>query len=416
MAFTIFYSWQSDISPTINRNFIESVLKKVVKNQNKDITIQESLRDEEVKLDKDTKGVSGTPPIAETIFQKISECGIFVPDLTFVGTTEEGRLLQNPNVLVEYGWSLKEVTHARIVPVMNTAFGEPSDENLPFDMRHLRRPHATYYLPEGATPEEKTKAKHELLKKLTEAIGLVIKNNLTEKTVEVPEEIPYVNKPSTFQSPDEPFLINTRFGVADVDMFLRNCEYLFLRLIPSISFTGAETAKEALELAESGHLSSMHENPSSVWSYGRNKHGCFVCNRVDSVIENLTQFFLNGELWGIDAFAIDKERLTSRSGTEFGFFVCNLLEGSFMNTLTNYLKFASETLELKPPLKLVAGATDVKGYKMLTGDHFNLYGGNVVNDEIIHESIITDYSIHPSDILQPFFTKIWSECGLDRPK
>lgn len=176
MAFTIFYSWQSDISSKINRNFIEDALKKAIKKIGQEITVQKALRDEEIKLDKDTKDVPGIPPIVNVIFEKISSCGIFVPDLTFVGKTDEKRLLPNPNVLVEYGWALKEVTHSRIVPVMNSAFGEPSWETLPFDMRHLRHP-LTYHLKEDTPAEEQTKIKSELSDKLSNAIKLIIKKN-----------------------------------------------------------------------------------------------------------------------------------------------------------------------------------------------------------------------------------------------
>jgi hypothetical protein len=44
------------------------------------------------------------------------------------------------NVLVEYGWALKSLGHGRIVPVMNTAYGRPTAEDMPFDLRHLRNP------------------------------------------------------------------------------------------------------------------------------------------------------------------------------------------------------------------------------------------------------------------------------------
>ena len=109
MAFTIFYSWQSDIANNINRSFIEDALKKAIKKVGKNISIQDALRDKEIKIDKDTKGVSGIPPIVDVIFDKISNCGIFIPDLTFVGKTEKGRHLPNPNVLIEYGWALNKI-------------------------------------------------------------------------------------------------------------------------------------------------------------------------------------------------------------------------------------------------------------------------------------------------------------------
>ena len=126
MAIKVFYSWQSDILNSINRNFIEEALKKAIKEVGKDLQVQMALRDDKLLLDKDTKDTPGIPPIADTIFKKISECAIFVPDLTFVSKTEGDRFLPNPNVLVEYGWALKEVGYARIIPIMNEAFGEPS--------------------------------------------------------------------------------------------------------------------------------------------------------------------------------------------------------------------------------------------------------------------------------------------------
>jgi hypothetical protein len=118
----------------VNRNFIEDALEKAIKKLHETLTVEEALRDEKLALDKDTKGVPGTPPIVDTIFEKISKCGIFPPDITFVGKTEAGWLIPNPNVLIEYGWALREVGHSRLIPVMNTFYGEPSAETLPFTL------------------------------------------------------------------------------------------------------------------------------------------------------------------------------------------------------------------------------------------------------------------------------------------
>jgi hypothetical protein len=177
VAFIIFYSWQSDISPKINRNFIEDTIEQTIKRLGKDFTVQKAIRDNEIRIDKDTKGVPGIPPIVDVIFNKISKCGIFIPDLTFVGKTDKGRLLPNPNVLIEYGWAIKELSYFRIIPIMNEAFGMPNGENMPFDMRHLRHP-LTYHLKMDANSKEISGAKDKLCKDLHEAIRLIIKNNL----------------------------------------------------------------------------------------------------------------------------------------------------------------------------------------------------------------------------------------------
>ena len=76
MASTVFYSWQSDTPAKSNRNFIEDALEKAIKALGRDVEIQEALRDEEIRLDKDTKGVPGIPPIADVIFEKISKCQV----------------------------------------------------------------------------------------------------------------------------------------------------------------------------------------------------------------------------------------------------------------------------------------------------------------------------------------------------
>lgn len=60
--YTIFYSWQSDIEK--NKTFISSCLKDAIeeikKKNGKEINL-------EIKVERDTKGKSGSPSISETI-------------------------------------------------------------------------------------------------------------------------------------------------------------------------------------------------------------------------------------------------------------------------------------------------------------------------------------------------------------
>ena len=166
VTITIFYSWQTDSAPSANRSFIEDALKRAIKKLKADAEVVNSMRGQDVILDKDTKGLSGTPPIAQAIFDKIDDCTVFVPDLTFVAKTAKGRPVSNPNVLIEYGWALKSRSFSRMVPVMNTAFGEPSEKTLPFNMRHLKWP-LTYKLAEG---DEKSEVRKKLVGELTPII------------------------------------------------------------------------------------------------------------------------------------------------------------------------------------------------------------------------------------------------------
>ena len=256
MALTLFYSWQSDLPNKINRSFIEDALEKTIKHLGSDNTIQEAMRDRDIVLDRDTKGVPGTPPIVDVIFNKIAQCDIFVPDFTFIGQSIEGRPIPNPNVLIEYGWALRCLTHTRMLPVMNTAFGEPSSTNLPFDLRHLRHP-LTYYLKEDATPDERGRVKEQLIKDLAGAIKLMIPSVVLEKTAGKDTGyagIPATTDPATFLQPGETFTATNQFIRGNKTLSLSQGQRLFLRLIPSVPLRSAITSKTLLDLARSGQL------------------------------------------------------------------------------------------------------------------------------------------------------------------
>jgi hypothetical protein len=82
------------------------------------------------------------------------------------------------------------------------------------------------------------------------------------------------------------------------------------------------------------------------------------------------------------------------------------------------MHFASEKLKLPLPLRFIAGAVNVKDYKMAckVWGGMNGFEGRAVNNEITFEGQITDYGANPRDILRPFFAHIWEECGLERAK
>ena len=407
MAFTLFYSWQSDSPPDVNRNFIEEALKRAIKEIGKDLNIEDAPR-ENIILDKDTKGVPGQPHIAEVILQKISECGIFVPDLTFIGKTEDGRLLMNPNVLIEYGWALNKPSRNKIVAVMNTAFGEPG-EDLPFDIRHLRWP-ITYKLDEEFTPLERKEILDSLVRKLIPAIKTILESGiLTESSESEPlKVVQYTTNPSTFLKEGEPL-----GKKGDQPLFLPKVQRLFLRIVPMQKIETLSSPKRALDLISSGNLPPMA--PYEGWSSLRNKHGAFVYYSENGKVLVLTQLFLNGELWGIDALTIDKQRLMEHSGINVGFIPCIAFEKRFVKALELYLKFVNEILKLPLPLKIIAGATDIKDYKMNTTNRSQVLEGYVVNNDIVWEGEINDFNLKPTKILRPFFDYVWEECGLDRP-
>lgn len=171
---TIFYSWQSDRPTGVCRNFIERALQSAVDRLRADVEIESSQRDG-LELDRDTKNVPGSPAVFDTILAKIGSASIFVPDLTFVGLRADERPTSNPNVLIEYGFALNKPGSARILAVINDAYGSPSNENMPFNLAHRRFP-ITYKLREDADEDERKTARKMLANKLEAALRTIFES------------------------------------------------------------------------------------------------------------------------------------------------------------------------------------------------------------------------------------------------
>ena len=90
-----------------------------------------------IVIDRDTKGVGGTPGIVDIIFKKIRSCDIFVWDATIISNAP--RYTPNPNVLLELGYAFAVIGEGRIIGIMNEANGI-GPEKLPFDLVHRRWP------------------------------------------------------------------------------------------------------------------------------------------------------------------------------------------------------------------------------------------------------------------------------------
>lgn len=76
----IFYSWQSDSSSSVNRNFIKSTLKKAIQSLKKG---SENIQIE-MRVDTATDALPSSPDIAASIFEKISNSQIFLCDVTII--------------------------------------------------------------------------------------------------------------------------------------------------------------------------------------------------------------------------------------------------------------------------------------------------------------------------------------------
>ncbi len=132
--YRLFFSWQND-RPEF-KTIISSTLKKVARN----------LAGENIELviDQDTRGRIGIRNIAVEVLDKISNCDIFVADLTPITTyipkdsNKPPKLIPNSNVMFELGFALhaKGEYHVIALASLDKSANEHI-EFLPFDINHM---------------------------------------------------------------------------------------------------------------------------------------------------------------------------------------------------------------------------------------------------------------------------------------
>ena len=406
MATTIFYSWQSDTSPKANRNFIKDALERAIQRVGRSLAVEEALR-----LDQDTKDVPGSPEIANTILQKIDACGLFVPDLTFVATTNNRKHVPNPNVLIELGYAMKSVGSERIIAVMNEAYGAAA-EGLPFDLAHRRWP-IRYTLTEDEASDVRPRKKGDLVIQLEQAIRLILDSGVLhsgQQQFEFQSMSPKWQS-SSFLNDGELLATLVPFGQRDraTDIIWYNNSQAFLRLIPTKSIPES-TPSQLQKLARDNTLRPFGP-VYGLWTE-RNKYGAVVFDAQDQQRQSsahcISQVFKNGEIWGVSTDLLNMKGVNSIPSIS--------LEEDFESTLQNYLRFAQHGLGFDMPLKFVAGLSAVTGFTMgLPPRYLWRYGGHIVEDEIIYDGIIDDYTSPAQTLLLPFFKQVWEACGLERP-
>lgn len=126
MKQTIFYSWQSDIA--FNNQSIRDSLRAA-------ITDMENIPgNPQFNLIDSTSNLIGSTHIPESILRDIAASDIFICDLTIVGKgISNDRMIPNPNVLIELGYALSQLTWYRTIVIFNEHFGEVK-RDLPFDI------------------------------------------------------------------------------------------------------------------------------------------------------------------------------------------------------------------------------------------------------------------------------------------
>ncbi len=421
MSATVFFSWQSDTSAKDGRSLVDRALQKAIRAVGGDVEIEEAVR-EGLELDRDTKGVAGQPPIVDTIFKKIDQAAVFVPDLTFVGTRKDGRPTPNPNVLIEYGWALHSLGYGRIVCVMNAAHGKPTAETMPFDMAHLRRP-ITYTLHDGADDDARRKVRDELAAELATALRAVLVSEDFLQSLPKPEPAPLFvgtepkNGPARFRIAGSKIGIEDReYGGDPKDIFLSEGPAIWFRLMPkhpqirkwsSIDIRKANQAGEML-------LTSFYFGN---FGYVRAADGCGTyVDLGDKDCSSVTFCFSSGEIWTIDTWRLQRSKSNDYAINRPGL---TIFEPEMCIALNRYRRFLLR-LGIVGPYRWIAGIEGLSGMGLFfdapPGSRWfdpRESHGMAVSDSLVLSGEITEDG-RAGDALKPFFELIFSDCNLER--
>ena len=372
MTQNIFYSWQSDRPNRTTRGFIEDAIKKAIRNiGSKASEIYAPPRD--LKFDKDTKGMAGSPPISDTIFRKIEECAVFIPDLTFCGATDDSRLTPNSNVLIEYGWALAKLGHERIVAVMNSAYGEPTGEILPFNIRHTRWPHH-FRLPEHHDPDTRQVIKAKLILYFEEALQAALSVPPSDVRADFRMQ-PKSSVSSFIEGGDILGHLPPEHGnQRPKKVEWRDGARQFLRLVPHQP-VGPYPNIQLKEMVDREPLTPFGGPKQRRRRWMGNEWGGVVFEpggEDRTSADYVVQISQHGEIWGIDNYYLQPKRIADeakefeklgirdRTPTEN---VVPFFEDDYAQALSEYFRFARRKLMVTSPVTIVAGMTDIQGFQ-----------------------------------------------------
>ncbi len=296
---------------------------------------------------------------------------------------------------------------------MNTAYGKPDAESLPFDLRHLRWP-ITYHLADSSAPDKNAQF-DKLVETLIEAVRLILSKR-SSLTIETAEFVPRKAMKNTALFYDDPKeLIAEGSSRVPPSYAVPEGAKAYLRLYPTVAVPPIETELEASSLVASGNLVPMGRIRG--YSIQRNTFGAIVYESpTDPRLYHFTQLFLSREIWAIEARFLNAEyrqEQASQMGLpiQINCIASGYLEEYFVKALQNYLRFAQTHLKVSEPLKIEAGLVGIKGYTIAVDD----FGGrgNALHD-VTQWQGEANYEQPAWEILAPFFNRVWANCGIPR--
>ena len=378
-----------------------------------DAALEQAERD--ITIDKDTQGVSGSPPIMETIFAKIDAATAFLADLTFVGKRADGRLMPNPNVTLEYGWALKSLGNRRIIGVMNVAHGNPAKFDLPFDLGHLRRP-IQFDCPSDADETVRREQRKQLVARFKETLKAV----LALPGPPGPASLDYMplqpkDGQARFRAKGKPIgirQIQRSFGSREFEepqyTNVVDGPAMWLRVTPTKPI-GKTFSLNELENAMNPDGQGVFpinapDGSLNLWR-AKSFDGYALCVGIAKQTPiSAVQAFTCGEVWSLDTFYLSEAAPALL-----------LDEPKFVEALTHFAGVLRR-LGVPAPYRWIAGVEGAEGRVLVSENSGRKIDGNhhCVSALIEKRGAFSGEAPEAAKALEPFFAAIFEMCGVPR--
>ncbi len=398
----VFYSWQSDTPSKVGRSFVRDALEIAIEG----LDFAEAERPE---IDQDTKGILGSPVIADTIFAKIREADVVVSDVTLTGQTPVGKRACNSNVAIELGYALGVHGDAVLLKVMNTHFGSPAD--LPFDLAHRRWP-VQFRLSPEADSAERGRVIGALAKELRRILQQYI------AAVRLPLAQKFSPTSSTYNAAaywDKLDKLGTRDMGDSGQIYLMYPDdkpLIYLRIWPGEPIPPL-TVTQLFE--QPGTSMAPLCGGVSQWSNDRNRFGRMTYAAAGDTGELLssTQVLKTGEIWGVNQFLL-RERPEHPELPKF--IPTAAYESGLRNSLNEYLRVARTHFGYPGRVVVESGLVRVDDYHLAMPDHFfERFWGPLFGDVRVEAEVDADKEESVEAALFKIYQAVFEAAGKRRP-
>jgi hypothetical protein len=314
---------------------------------------------------------------------------------------------------------LKALGYHRVITVMNTSYGEPTRENLPFDLAHLRWP-----LPYSLSPDADAATKAEEKRRFTQTLKDAVKASLAWVPHPVIHSAPeYTGTPSKdgparFRSPDQALgYKDDPVTGSNSEVFLESGPAMWLRVMPGVDPQKRWPTKDLLTCARKDSTLFPLLDRNGGYSYVRASDGQGIYyilpptdERNSRVTTDTVAFaFRTGEIWSVDVafLTVDKDTLYYSD-----------IEQMFVSATERYRSFL-RCLDISGPYRWKAGLVGVKGRRLVfplpPGHIWAGYAGPICAADLVEAAGILNNDQKALEALLPFFEQIFDECGIVRP-